>query len=301
MTRRLAGIEAGGTKVIAVIGNDRGEIEAEFAVPTTTPAETLSSIVDFVRKHHAASPIEVIGIGCFGPIDMTLSSKTYGAITSTPKLAWRNFNIVDYFKIALALPIVFDTDVNAALLGEIAWGAAQGIKNALYFTIGTGIGAGAMVGGQLVHGVMHTEMGHTLIPHDRIRDPFKGVCSSHGDCFEGLASGPALKERWSVRSAMDLPPDHPAWILEAEYLSLAMANAILCFSPERILLGGGVMKQTQLLPHIHRRTVELLAGYIENKSITHIEQTIVLASSNAGPCGVLALASTEKSARTSTY
>jgi fructokinase len=160
----------------------------------------------------------------------------------------------------------------------------------LYFTIGTGIGAGAMLNGQLVHGIMHTEIGHILIPHDRTRDPFPGVCPNHGDCFEGLASGPAIKERWSVRSAMDLPPDHPAWILEAEYLSCAMANAILCFSPERIVLGGGVMKQTQLLPQIHRRTVELLAGYIESESIAHIEKTIVLASKNAGPRGVLALA-----------
>ncbi len=291
MTKRLAGIEAGGTKIIAVIGNDLGNIEAQLAVSTTTPAETLPPIINFIRKHHALLPIESIGIGCFGPIDVRSSSKTYGTITSTPKLAWRNFNIVDAFKTALALPMVFDTDVNAALLGEVAWGAAQGVQNALYFTIGTGIGAGAMVNGQLVHGIMHTEMGHTLIPHDRMRDPFPGVCPNHGDCLEGLASGPALKERWSVRSAMDLPPDHPAWILEAEYLSFAMANAILSFSPERIVLGGGVMKQAQLLPHIHRRTIALLAGYIENESITHIEKTIVLASPNAGPRGVLALAS----------
>lgn len=292
MSQRLAGVEAGGTKIIAVIGNDEGEIEAEFAVPTTTPMQTLPPIVDFIRKHHARSPIDSMGLGCFGPIDVIPESKTYGVITSTPKLAWRDFNIVDYFQTALPLPMAFDTDVNAALLGEVAWGAARGTQNALYFTIGTGIGAGAMVNGQLVHGVMHTEMGHSFIPHDRTRDPFNGVCPSHGDCLEGLASGPALKERWSVHSAMDLPPHHPAWTLEAEYLSLAMANAILCFSPERIVLGGGVMKQTQLLPQIHRRTIELLAGYIKNESIARIDKTIVLASKNAGPRGVLALALT---------
>jgi fructokinase len=288
-TMKYAGIEAGGTKFVCVIGNAEGEIEARLEVPTQTPELTLPKIVDFIQQH---KDIQALGIGCFGPIDPIPSSSTYGCITSTPKMAWRYFNIVAYFKAALALPIGFDTDVNAALLGEFTWGNAQGIKNAVYLTVGTGIGAGIMVEGHLLHGVMHAELGHMLIPQDKTQDAFLGVCPSHGNCLEGLASGPAIKERWKVASALELPAEHPAWALESDYLARALANVILSFSPERIILGGGVMKQQHLLPLVQQKTVQNLGGYIDNDSVRHIEKTIVPAGlgQDAGAKGALILA-----------
>lgn len=290
---RLAGIEAGGTKFVCVMGNERGEIIEQVEYPTETPEITLASVIAFLLKHHALAPLDALGIGCFGPIDPDLNSATYGHITSTPKTAWQNCNIVGLLKAALpGVPVCFDTDVNGALLGEMQWGHAVGLKDALYLTIGTGIGGGALVNGQLLHGVMHAEMGHILLPHDRMRDPFAGCCPYHHDCLEGLASGPAVKARWQVESAMHLPENHPAWELEAEYLAIAMMNYLLCFAPQKIILGGGVMKQKHLLSLIHQKTRQLLNGYLKNSSIDDVENTIVVAKlgQNAGTLGALALA-----------
>ena len=208
-------------------------------------------------------------------------------------LAWENCNIVGVLQAALPnTPIGFDTDVNVALLGEMRWGHAVGLTDALYLTVGTGIGGGVLVNGELLHGVMHAEMGHVLIPHDRVKDPFAGCCPYHHDCLEGLASGPALKARWHVDSAMHLPEDHPAWDLEADYLAAAMVNYLLCFSPQKIILGGGVMKQAHLLSMVQQKTRHLLQGYLKNSSIDDIEQTIVQAKlgQNAGALGSLAFA-----------
>ncbi len=290
---RLAGIEAGGTKFIGVIGNERGEVIDQVDFPTETPAITLPKLIAFIAKHHAESKIDALGIGCFGPIDPCLESPTYGYITSTPKTAWQNCNIVGLFQAAFpGMPMGFDTDVNAALLGEMQWGHAVGVKDAIYLTIGTGIGGGILVNGQLLHGVMHAEVGHILLPQDRVKDPFAGCCPYHQGCLEGLASGPALKARWHVDSAMELPEDHPAWELEAEYLAVAMMNYLLCFSPKKIILGGGVMKQKHLLSLIHQKTRQLLNGYLKNASIDDLENTIVVAQlgQNAGALGSLALA-----------
>src|SRR5262249_6061047 len=162
--------------------------------------------------------MEAIGIGCFGPIDPNPSSPTFGYITSTPKTAWRHFNFVGAIRKALNVRVAFETDVNAAAFGEYRWGAARGLDTVLYLTVGTGIGGGGMAGGKLLHGRMHPEMGHIRIPHDRAADPYAGCCPFHGDCIEGLASGPAMEERWGVKGR-DLPPDHPAWALEVHYLA----------------------------------------------------------------------------------
>lgn len=286
---QLAGIEAGGTKFVVVIGDDQGKIKAREQIPTTTPEETLNSVIDFLRQHE----FKALGIASFGPIDPNPLSKTYGYITSTPKISWRNCNLVGILQDAFPnTPMCFDTDVNGAALGEYYFGHGQGYNNFVYLTIGTGIGGGLMINGQLVHGAMHPEMGHILIPQDKSNDPFPGLCPYHGNCFEGLASGPAIKKRWGVDSALDLTIDHPAWDFESDYIAAAMMNYLLCFSPERIILGGGVMKQKQLLPLIHNKTKKLLNGYLQNKSITHIEQTIVLAAlgQEAGNMGALALA-----------
>jgi fructokinase len=290
---RLAGIEAGGTKFVCVIGNEQGDIIEQVEFPTETPAITLAKVIAFIAKHHAEAKIDALGVGCFGPIDPLLDSKTYGYITSTPKTAWQNCNIVRLLQQALPeVPIRFDTDVNGALLGEMQWGHAVGLTDAIYLTVGTGIGGGMLVNGRLLHGVMHAEMGHILVPHDHQRDPFPGCCPYHHDCLEGLASGPALKARWQVESAMHLPEDHPAWALEAEYLATAMVNYLLCFAPQKIILGGGVMKQQHLLALIHQKTRQLLNGYLNNSSIDDLEHTIVVAKlgQNAGALGSLALA-----------
>jgi fructokinase len=185
-----------------------------------------------------------VGIAAFGPVDLDPASKTYGYITATPNL-----------------PVGFDTDTNAPALAESLWGDARGEDSILYLTVGTGIGGGIVVNGKLIHGLMHPEVGHLAIPHDRVLDPFPGICPYHGDCLEGLANGPAIQARWN-RVPSDLPPDHPAWDLEAGYLALGLLNLILTVSPRRIVLGGGVMQQAHLFPRIRRNVLELLNGYI---------------------------------------
>jgi len=193
------------------------------------------------------------------------------------------------------LPVGFDTDVNGAALGEYRWGAGEGLDTFLYLTIGTGIGGGGMVGGKLMHGLVHPEMGHMRLPRDRESDPFEGICPFHGDCLEGLASGPALQSRWG-QPAETLPPAHPAWTLEAHYLALALVNLICALSPRRIILGGGVMKERQLFPLIGRQVQELLNGYVRAPDILEeIDRYIVapILGGRAGVRGAIALAERE--------
>ncbi len=284
-----AGIEAGGTKWVCALGTGPGNILATERFPTTTPAETLSRAIAFFQRH---AGIKALGISSFGPIDLRPDSPTYGYITTTPKAHWANTDIVGPLKRALGVPVSFDTDVNAAALGEHKWGAGQGLDTFVYLTIGTGIGGGALVHGQLLHGLLHPEMGHILIPHDRQRDPFAGVCRWHGDCWEGLASGPAIEKRWGA-GGENLPADHPAWALEAHYLAAGLVNIISLLSPQRIILGGGVMHQPQLLALIRAEVKRLLNDYLRVSLITtHIEDYIVppMLKDQAGVLGALALA-----------
>ncbi len=284
------GIEAGGTKFNCIIAGGPEHIVAEARIPTTVPHETLDQVIAFFKS--SVLPLQAIGIGSFGPVDPNPQSPTFGYITSTPKLAWQNTDFAGAIRRALGLPIAFDTDVNAAAYGEHVWGAAQGLKTFVYYTIGTGIGGGGMVEGRLMHGLIHPEMGHMFLPHDRTRDPYPGGCPFHGACFEGLASGPAIAQRWGV-DPRTLPPDHEAWQLEAHYIALAMVNTVCILSPQRIILGGGVMDRAFLFPIIRRKVRELLNGYIAHDAILErIEEYIVppALGNRAGVLGAIALA-----------
>ncbi len=288
----LAGIEAGGTKFVCAIGDQHGKILEQVEFATESPDITIPKVIGFFQVQQKQFPFSAIGIASFGPVDPNPKSDTYGYITSTPKLLWQNFNFVGAIKKAFKLPIGFDTDANAAALGEYYWGHAKGLTDFIYLTVGTGIGGGAMVNGKLLHGAMHAEMGHILIPQDKVKDPFIGNCPFHKNCLEGLASGPAINKRWNLHSSSELPAEHLGWDIESDYLAYAMANYILTLSPQRIILGGGVMKQKQLLPIIQHKTKILLAGYINHTNVHEIEKTIVLAKLDqlAGLYGAIALA-----------
>jgi len=251
------GIEAGGTKWVCAVGDGPDDLRELATIPTTTPAETLGAAASFFQRN---GKIAGIGIGSFGPIDFER-----GSITTTPKPGWANTDVVGALRAALHVPVAFDTDVNAAALGEQRWGAAVGLETFSYVTVGTGIGGGGMVNGRLMHGLLHPEFGHIRIPHDRARDPFDGVCPYHGDCFEGLASGGAISARWG-KNPEELSADE-AWDLEAEYVALGLLNVIAVLSPQLIILGGGVMKEPTLLQRVRTRVVELAAGYFEIPSI----------------------------------
>lgn len=284
------GIEAGGTKFVCAVGTGPNEILAETEFRTTSPEGAIDRVIAFFEEQ--PDLIGAIGIGSFGPVDPDPGSPTFGTITSTPKPGWQNVDILGRVEAALGVPAAFDTDVNAAALGEHRWGAARGLDTFVYITVGTGIGGGAMVEGNLLHGVMHPEMGHLRIPHDPGRDPFEGTCPFHGDCLEGLASGPAIEARWGERGE-SLPEDHPAWPLEAHYLALGLVSIICILSPQRIILGGGVMERSFLFPMIRPKVQELLNGYIQVPAITEeIEETIVppALGGRAGVLGAMALA-----------
>ena len=237
---RYGALEAGGTKMIVAIGDENGKILEKASFPTLTPSETMPKMIDFFKDKEIVS----LGIACFGPIDLNKKSKTYGYITSTPKLDWRNYDIVGEFKKALNVPVGFDTDVNGSLLGEITWGCAQNKTDAIYLTIGTGIGGGVMTNGKLLHGMLHPEMGHIKLALED-GDTYKGKCPYHGTCFEGLAAGPAIEERWG-KKAVELADNNEVWELESAYIAQALSSYILTLSPQIIILGGGVMHQMQL-------------------------------------------------------
>ena len=289
----VGGIEAGGTKFVCAVGSGPDDVRAETRFPTTTPEETIGQAIDFFREQREQhGELVALGIAAFGPLDPDPASPTYGYITSTPKPGWTNVDFAGPLARALDLPVAFDTDVNGAALAEGRWGAAQGLDTFIYLTIGTGIGGGAMVGGSLLHGLLHPEMGHVRLPHDRQQDPYPGRCPYHGDCLEGLASGPAIAARWG-QPAETLPVDHPAWSLEAHYLALGLVNFIVTLSPQRIILGGGVMAQAQLFPLVRRRVLELLNGYVQSPRLLEAIDTYIVPPAlgrRAGVLGALALA-----------
>ena len=289
----FGGIEGGGTKFVCVIGRGPDEVVAEERIPTTTPQATLSETVAFFRAGSARfGPIAAIGVGSFGPVDLHEESRTWGYITTTPKPGWERTDVAGRLKRDLGVPVAFDTDVNAAALGEARWGAARGLDSFVYLTVGTGIGGGGLLGGRPMHGLVHPEMGHMLLPRDRAADPFPGVCPFHGGCLEGLASGPALLARWG-QPAESLPEGHAAWALEAHYLAIAVVNFICTLSPQRLILGGGVMDQAHLFPLIRREVVALLNGYVRAEEILRgIDSYIVPPGlgNRSGRLGALAMA-----------
>lgn len=283
---RLGALEAGGTKMVCAVGDEKGEIFEQISIPTETPERTIPEILRYFRNN----AIEALGIGCFGPIDLNKASRTYGYITSTPKLAWADYNMVGAFSEALGCPIGFDTDVNGSVLGEVTFGQAKGKSCVIYITIGTGVGAGIYIDGRLLHGMLHPEAGHVLI-QKRGTDSFEGKCPYHKSCLEGLAAGPAIEARWGQK-AIALRDNKEVWDLEAYYIAQALANYILTLSPDMIILGGGVMHQEQLFPLIRNYVKELLNGYIRTEELAHPESYIVPASlnDNQGIMGCLELA-----------
>lgn len=260
----IAAIEAGGTKFNCAVGRGPGEILEATRIPTTTPQETLETVGRFLsgaKGRHG--PFAAIGVGCFGPVDLDERSETYGFITSTPKPGWQNTDVVGALKHRFKVPVAFDTDVNGAVLGEYLWGAGQGMDPLVYVTIGTGVGGGVLVHGRLLHGLLHPEIGHMQVPPPKKSKAVmrRGQCPFHAHCVEGYVSGPAIAQRWGAL-AQKLPLDSPAWEESAEVLAHLCLNLTLTLSPKRIILGGGVMEQEQLLALVHGQFVRLLNGYL---------------------------------------
>ncbi len=289
----VGGIEAGGTKFVCAVGAGPDDLRAERRFPTTTPAENFEQAIRFFREQaQRFGPLNAVGIASFGPVDPNPHSPTYGYITTTPKPGWANTNFAEVIGSDLGVPVAFDTDVNGAALAEWKWGAAQGLDTFIYLTIGTGIGGGGLINGRLMHGLVHPEMGHIPLPHDWEADPFPGLCPFHGDCLEGMASGPAIEARWQ-KPGQALPADHPAWEWEAHYLALALHSFVCTLSPQRIIMGGGVMAQPQLLPMVRQKLQASLNGYVQATAVTQdIGHYVVppALGSQAGVLGALALA-----------
>ena len=284
---KFGAIDAGGKKFICGITDEQGNSLEKTSFLTETPEKTIPLVIDFFRN----KDISALGVGCFGPLDLNPNSDTYGYITSSPKTDWKNYNILGNLKSAFNIPIFLDTNMNVGVLGEAMWGAGKGLKNTIFLTIGNGIGGGAIVEGKIVHGMLHPEMGHMFVSRHP-RDKFAGTCPFHGgNCLEGMASVPAIEKRWG-KSLSSLPIEHPAWDLEAFYIAHALVNYILILSPEKIILGGEVMKYKQLLPIVKKAVIKLLNGYIQtNQIFREIDDYIVLPDlgENSGFFGAAAL------------
>ena len=263
----VGALEAGGTKMVCAAGDENGTIFDKETIQTARPEETMPQVTAFFSERIGRfGKIEALGIGSFGPVDLKAGSETYGFITSTPKQNWQNYPLLPTLQKALNVPARIDTDVNVAAFAESKRGAAKGLSSCVYVTVGTGIGGGLVVENQLVHGLVHPEFGHFwLRPHPKDPAP-RGFCPFHDGCLEGLATGPSIEKRWGVRAEF-LPPDHPAWRLEAYYLAQMCVTAILVFSPEKIILGGGVMKQTHLFEPVRKQVREMLNGYVKHPMI----------------------------------
>lgn len=280
-----AGIEAGGTKFICGIADGNGVILEKIRFPTTTAEETLSQVTQYFKQYNN---IAAFGIGAFGPVCLDLKSALYGATLETPKVSWRHYNILAHLKQHWPqISFGFDTDVNAAALGEQKWGAAQGMDHVIYLTVGTGIGGGVILNNHCLHGLVHPEMGHILVQRSTHEvSSFQGVCPSHKNCLEGLASGPAINQRFNVSHSSLLPKEHIAWEIESDYLAQAVANYILVLSPQKVIMGGGVMKQAQLFPKIRQKVKSILNGYITHPYIEDENETFIVAPALAGESGL---------------
>lgn len=270
--KKYGALEAGGTKMVCAIGLSDGTILDQVSIPTTTPEETIDRIADYFRDKEIVS----LGVATFGPVDVKKDSPTYGYILNTPKLAWQNFDLLSALQEKIPVPMVIDTDVNGSCLGEMTFGCAKGLDSVIYITIGTGVGVGIAINGQLLHGMLHPEAGHILLSKHP-DDHYAGKCPFHPNCMEGLCAGPAIEERFGDK-AFNLSERQDVWELEAYYIAQALVNFICTLSPRKIILGGGVMHQEQLFPLIRKKTKELLNGYIETAELNDIEHYIVPAS-----------------------
>lgn len=287
----FAGIEAGGTKFKCIIARDPDHVVAEAIFPTSDPLVTLPLISDYLINVEKSLGVTLRGIGlsCFGPVDLDLTSPQYGWITSTPKIAWRNFPILQYFQEHHSLPVRIETDVNGAALGEGRWGAAIGVSDYVYITVGTGIGGGVIHNHTPLFGMTHPEIGHMKILHHP-DDPFPGNCPYHTSCLEGLANAPSLAARWKTDPAL-LVDDHPAWDFEAFYLGQAIHNLILVCAPKKVIIGGGVLKRNKLIEKVRDQTQVILNGYIQSKFLQNMNEYIVppALEDRAGALGAISL------------
>lgn len=255
------GIEAGGTKFVCAV-SDEGVIVEKISIPTTAPEETLKQVFDFFDQYE----LEAMGIGSFGPIGIDKSTDSYGYVLDTPKKGWTNYNFLGSIKDHYDIPVAWTTDVNAAAYGELLKGAAIGKKSCIYLTVGTGIGAGVVIDGNIFSGIAHPEMGHIWVKRHP-DDTYEGTCPYHKDCLEGLAAGPSIEARTGIKG-QDLPQDHPVWDMQAFYIAQALVNYTLTLAPEKIILGGGVMNQDHLLHKIRQQFVELMGGYMETPPVS---------------------------------
>jgi fructokinase len=293
MERLYGGIEAGGTKFVCMVGTGPQQVVDEIRFPTAYPDETIQHAISFFEPYVLRGELAAVGIASFGPLDLNPASPAYGYITTTPKPNWNQVDLRGRIQQALNLPIAFDTDVNAAAFGEHYWITENQLLDPFaYMTIGTGIGAGVLANGHPVHGLLHTEIGHVAVPHDWERDPFPGICPYHNDCLEGLASGASMFKRWG-QNAETLPDSHSGWDLEAEYIALALTNLIYIFSPQRMVLGGGVSQHIGFLAAVRSKIQKYLNGYIQSPMVLEkIESYIVppKLGNQSGVLGAIAMA-----------
>ena len=268
----IGALEAGGTKMVCAVGKEDGSVLEQVSIPTTTPEETIPQILDYFKSKE----IGALGVAAFGPVDVKPASPTYGFILNTPKIPWRNCDLLGQLKRELAIPIGLDTDVNGSCLGEMTYGCARGLENVIYITIGTGVGVGVCCGGKLVHGMLHPEGGHILLSRHP-KDPKGGICPNHPNCLEGFACGPSIEARWGKKAA-ELADEPLVWEIESYYIAQALVDFIMILSPQKIILGGGVMQQEQLFPLIRRQVKEMVGGYLSTPELEDLEHYIVPAS-----------------------
>ena len=287
-SQRIAGIEMGGTKIVCGIASGAGDVLERTSIATRGPDDTLGDIRAWLEPRLDGA--SGLGIASFGPVHVDPASPRYGQIGNTPKTAWQGFDVLRAIRAWTSLPLALDTDVNAAALAEMRWGAARGHDNVAYVTVGTGIGGGIVVNGRAVHGLMHPEIGH-MKPRRHPDDDFEGLCPFHGDCFEGLAAGPAIGKRWG-KPLNEFPADHPAFAVEADYLGQLAANLLLTASPTKVIFGGGVMNNAELLPMIRDAAARHLGGYLDLADLSSGSDELIVTpglESNAGLLGAVAL------------
>jgi len=281
-----AAIEGGGTKFVCAVGRSATEVHENIVLPTTDPGTTLAACVDFfVAAEHKFGPIDAIGFGCFGPLDLRMGSSTHGHVLMTPKPGWSRANLLAPLRSRFRVPIAIDTDVAAAALAEWRLGGGRGFGSVAYVTVGTGIGADLAPRDRLTNRFMHPEMGHIGVRRDT-RDTFAGVCPFHGDCLEGLASGPAIHTRWGCKLA-ELPPQHEGWSIIGGYLGQLAATMALMLPIECIIFGGGVMANGLVLPYIRTAAAGSLNGYLQPLSHAGALDRFITRPTLAGRAGIV--------------
>lgn len=285
--KKLGAIETGGTKIVCAVGYEDGTVLDQISIKSEDPEVTMKNVIDYFKDKN----VEAIGVAAFGPVGIEKGLPTYGKILNTPKLRWKNFDVLGTLKKALDVPMEIETDVAGSCLGEVTFGDSKGLKNVVYITIGTGIGAGVYSQGNMVHGMLHPEVGHMIIPK-RVDDKGESACPFHDSCLEGLAAGPSIEKRWGTKGDELNDSNEEVWELEAHYLAVSIVNLIYTLCPERIILGGGVMHHNVLFPMIREKVLNMINGYLDIEGLKNIDSYIVPASLNGaqGIVGCLELA-----------